>query len=156
MAAQFLTRFGELSWQKAGWWVWTSCTDPRDFLVLYILMVLYTLMLCLLCKTHVGASVCLSVCMYLHMTIFAYLHMCTNTCSMCGWWEAKGTFSRLTRPKFDPPQTGWVFLSVCWGSRRKNPLLRWRMQRDRGCKEDKKPSSSAWCRRVNSAHGVFC
>lgn len=95
-------------------------------------------MLCLLCKTHVGASARLSLCMHLHMTIFAYLHMCMNTCSTCGRWEAKGTFSRLTRPKFDPPSTGWVFLSACWGSRRKNPSSGWRMQQDRGCRRIKK------------------
>lgn len=84
-------------------------------------------MLCLLRKPHVGATVCVSVCMRSHMTVFSYLHMCMNTCSTCGRWEAKGTFSRLTRPKFDPPAAGWVFLSVCWGRRSKNPLAGWRV-----------------------------
>lgn len=104
------------------------------------IQVFCTLLLYLLCKTYIGASVCLSVCMHTHMTTFAYLHTCMNTCSRCGWWEAKGTFARLTRPKFDPPSTCWIFLSVCWGKRRKIPLLGWKMQRDRGCRRIKTPT----------------
>lgn len=152
MAAQILTRLAEKITKSR-----LVGLNPlhRSQRLYCIIQVLCTLLLCLLCKTHIGASVCLSVCMHSHMTTFAYLHMCMNTCSRCGWWEAKGTFARLTRPKFDPPSTCWVFLSTCWGRRRKNPLLGWKMQRLR-LQEDKNPSSTAWCWRVNSADRVFC
>lgn len=102
MAAKFLTRFGEKITKSR--LVGLSPLHRSQRLSCFI-YVLCTLLLCLLCKTYIGASVCLSVCMDSHMTTFAYLHTCLNTCSICGWWEAKGTFARLTRPEFDPPST---------------------------------------------------
>lgn len=137
MAAQFLTRFGEKITKSR--LVGLNPLHRSQRLSCFI-EVLCTLLLCLLCKTYIGASVCLSVHMHSHMTTLAYLHMCMNTCSMCRQWEAKGTYARLKRPKFDPPSACWVFLSVCWGRRRKHPLLSWKMQRDWGCRRIETPA----------------
>lgn len=82
MAAQFLTRFAEKITKSR-----LVGLNPlhRSQRVSCFIQVLCTLLLCLLCKTYIGASVCLSVCMHSYMTTFAYLHICMNTCSRRGW-----------------------------------------------------------------------